>query len=121
MSRSCGRVRVVAEPLRVKHRRVPSSPSSFAPSPLASPVAAARPGSGVGEVPASGQNPLLHAAVPLLVLAGRLRSQGTQTDIANLRAQAVNEMRAFEDRLACRRRTGRGRDGRALRALHGHR
>ena len=76
-----------------------SSPSSFAPPPQMSPLAAARPASGVAEVPASGQNPLLHAAVPLLVLAGRLRSQGTQTDIANLRTQAVNEMRAFEDRL----------------------
>jgi len=67
--------------------------------PLASPAAAARSASGIAEVPASGQNPLLHAAVPLLVLAGRLRSQAVQTDIANLRAQAVNEMRTFEDRL----------------------
>jgi type VI secretion system protein ImpK len=63
------------------------------------PVAPARASVGVEEVRSTGQNPLLHAAVPLLVLAGRLRSQGTQTDIANLRAQAVNEMRAFEDRL----------------------
>jgi type VI secretion system protein ImpK len=71
-----------------------SPPPSFAP-----PVASARAGIGIAEAPAGGQNPLLHAAVPLLVLAGRLRTQAAQTDIANLRAQAVNEMRAFEDRL----------------------
>jgi type VI secretion system protein ImpK len=66
---------------------------------LASPVAASRPGAGIADIPANGQNPLLHAAVPLLVLAGRLRSQVAQTDIAHLRAQAVTEMRMFEDRL----------------------
>jgi len=75
------------------------SPSSFAQPPIVSPVAGARSGPGVPEVPVSGQNPLLHAAVPLLVLAGRLRSQVAQADIANLRAQAVNEMRTFEDRV----------------------
>src|SRR6185312_7463513 len=74
------------------------SPSSFAQPPIVSPAASARSGPGVAEVPVSGQNPLLHAAVPLLVLAGRLRSQVAQADIANLRAQAVNEMRTFEDR-----------------------
>ena len=41
----------------------------------------------------------MHAAVPLLVLAGRLRGQVAQADIENLRAQTVNEMRTFEDRV----------------------
>jgi type VI secretion system protein ImpK len=80
----------------------PLSPSS---PPLANQPAgllqpsSARSGSGIADVPPGGQNPLLNAAVPLLVLAGRLRGQVAHADIENLRAQTVQEMRAFEDRV----------------------
>src|SRR5262249_19948922 len=69
----------------------PLSPSSPQQSAGLLQPSAARSSSGSGDVPASGQNPLLQAAVPLLVLAGRLRGQVAHTDIENLRAQTVNE------------------------------
>src|SRR5262245_50452077 len=77
----------------------PSSPSSQQQSADLLQSSSSRSSSGIGDAPASGQNPLLQAAVPLLVLAGRLRGQAAHTDIGNLRAQTVNEMRAFEDRV----------------------
>lgn len=46
----------------------------------------------------TGINPLVQAATPLLVLAGRLRGQVAQADIDALRRQATQEIRAFEDR-----------------------
>ncbi|MEP7243444.1 MAG: type IVB secretion system protein IcmH/DotU [Gammaproteobacteria bacterium] len=54
---------------------------------------------GVPDISVSGSNALLHAAVPLLVLAGRLRGQIAHADIESLRTQAVNEVRVFEDRM----------------------
>src|SRR5687767_11083070 len=45
-----------------------------------------------------GINPLVQAAVPLLVLAGRLRGQISNADVDNLRIQSAQEMRAFEER-----------------------
>jgi type VI secretion system protein ImpK len=45
-----------------------------------------------------GVNPLVQAAAPLLILAGRLREQATHPDIENLHNQSVQEMRAFEER-----------------------
>jgi len=50
------------------------------------------------EFTASGTNPLLGAAAPLLVLAGRLRGQIAQADIESLRRQAIQEIRTFEER-----------------------
>jgi type VI secretion system protein ImpK len=47
---------------------------------------------------ATGANPLLQAAVPLLVLAGRLRGQIANADVDSLRRQAVSGIRAFEER-----------------------
>jgi type VI secretion system protein ImpK len=41
---------------------------------------------------------LVQAAVPLLILAGRLREQITNADLDNLHRQGVQEMRAFEER-----------------------
>ena len=43
-------------------------------------------------------NPLVQAAVPLLVLAGRLRGQIAQADVESLRRQAIQEIRTFEER-----------------------
>lgn len=50
------------------------------------------------EFTAAGGNPLVQAAVPLLVLAGRLRGQIAQADIESLRRQAIQEIRTFEER-----------------------
>lgn len=56
------------------------------------------PGAGVADFISSGRNPILQAAVPLLVLAGRLRGQIANADVESLRRQCVQEVRAFEER-----------------------
>jgi len=56
------------------------------------------PPAAIGEFVASGLNPLLQAASPLLVLAGRVRSTLAQQDIAGLKRQILQELRTFEDR-----------------------
>jgi type VI secretion system protein ImpK len=43
-------------------------------------------------------NPLLQSAVPLLVLAGRLRGQIANADVESLSRQCIQEVRAFEER-----------------------
>jgi type VI secretion system protein ImpK len=55
-------------------------------------------GGALEEFTAGGANPLVQAAVPLLVLAGRLRGQIAQADIESLRRQAIQEIRTFEER-----------------------
>jgi type VI secretion system protein ImpK len=52
----------------------------------------------LGELPAIGLNPLLQAAVPLLVLAGNLRTTPAHPDIGSLRRQCLDSIRNFEDR-----------------------
>ena len=52
----------------------------------------------LGEWLTTGTNPLLQAAVPLLVLAGRLRGQIANADVESLRRQTIQEIRGFEDR-----------------------
>src|SRR5688572_19265061 len=44
-------------------------------------------------------NPILQAAAPLIAIASRLQSSVVQADTLSLRAQAVEEVRAFDDRL----------------------
>jgi type VI secretion system protein ImpK len=63
----------------------------------AAPAAAGRAAS-MNEFLTTGINPLVQAATPLLVLAGRLRGQVAQADIDALRRQTTQEIRAFEDR-----------------------
>ncbi len=53
---------------------------------------------GVAEFISGGRNPIVQAAVPLLILAGRLRGQIANADVQSLRNQCVQEVRAFEDR-----------------------
>jgi type VI secretion system protein ImpK len=53
----------------------------------------------VGEFVSGGGNPLVQAAVPLLVLAGRLRGQIANADVESVRRQCIQEIRAFEDRV----------------------
>ncbi|MGH8229390.1 MAG: type IVB secretion system protein IcmH/DotU [Steroidobacteraceae bacterium] len=103
--------------LRPRPGRRPGAPAPVAPPPAggtaapqgaphlpaSSGTAAASPGPGalgpgVAEFVSAGRNPMLQAAVPLLVLAGRLRGQIANADVENLRRQAVQEVRAFEDR-----------------------
>ncbi len=71
--------------------------------PLPPPPPARYPSSGgpaVAEfISSSGRNPLLEAAVPLLVLAGRLRGQIANADVESVRRQCAQEIRAFEDRV----------------------
>jgi type VI secretion system protein ImpK len=88
----------------------PAPGAAPAPAGLAPPTAlrtpaggssSAAPGPGVAEFVSGGRNPILQAAIPLLVLAGRLRGQIANADVENLRRQCVQEVRDFEDR--CRR------------------
>jgi type VI secretion system protein ImpK len=77
-------------------------PPSYQPAPAvprgpAAPAPAARAAS-INEFLTTGLNPLVQAATPLLVLAGRLRGQASQADIDALRRQTTQEIRAFEDR-----------------------
>jgi type VI secretion system protein ImpK len=69
----------------------PRAPSAPEPSNAGS-------GPGVGEFISTGRNPLLQAAGPLLVLAGRLRGQIANADVESLRRQCVQEVRDFEGR-----------------------
>jgi type VI secretion system protein ImpK len=92
--------------------RRPTAPTGGAPPPSPSPAYVPTPGppayypQSQGAVEAAplaewlttGANPLLQAAVPLLVLAGRLRGQIANADVESLRRQAIQEVRSFEDR-----------------------
>ena len=51
------------------------------------------------DIPGGSTNPLLHAAVPLLVLAAELRGSSASADIEALRQHATQEIRVFEDQL----------------------
>jgi type VI secretion system protein ImpK len=54
---------------------------------------------GFDEFMAASSDPILQAAVPLLILAARLRGQISSADLESLRRQCIEEMRAFETRL----------------------
>ena len=69
---------------------------SAAPAPAPPPPAASF--APLADFSQASTNPLVQAAVPLLVLAGRLRGQIANADIESLRRQAIQEMRSFEDR-----------------------
>lgn len=84
----------------------PAPPSSGYAPPAPEPLACSPPprpqplpsGPPLGELLTAGTNPLLQGAVPLLVLAGRLRGQIAQADIESLQRQAIQEIRSFEER-----------------------
>ena len=77
-------------------------PSSYQPAPPVPPASGARAEAvrapSLDEFLTTGLNPLVQAATPLLVLAGRLRGQVSQANVDALRRQTTQEMRAFEDR-----------------------
>ena len=76
------------------------APNYAVPASVAASVAQAQEASAgpLGEWLTTGTNPLLQAAVPLLVLAGRLRGQIANADVDSLRRQGIQEIRAFEER-----------------------
>lgn len=53
---------------------------------------------GFNEFLLTGINPLVQSAIPLLMLAGRLRGQVAQADVEALRRQTIQEVRSFEER-----------------------
>ena len=79
-----------------------SEPARREPPPYEAPRSAPQPGAAAGgsiaEFSGAAVNPLIQAAVPLLVLAGRLRGQIAQADVESLRRQAIQEIRTFEER-----------------------
>src|SRR6266513_4365512 len=77
-----------------------AAPGAAPPLPLppASPAYPMGSGPGIGDFIAAGANPIVQSAVPLLVLAGRLRGQIANADLESLRRQCVQEVRAFEER-----------------------
>lgn len=85
-------------------RRPQGEPRADAPRTPPRPGAerAAPPGNGnlvVGDFIAGGRNPLLQAAAPLIAIASRLQSTVANADVAALRAQAMQDIRQFDDRL----------------------
>jgi type VI secretion system protein ImpK len=75
-----------------------SSPAAAPANAGSSPQASSLPAASLSEFAAMGAIPLVQAAVPLLALAGRLRGQIANADIENLRRQAIQEIRTFEER-----------------------
>src|SRR5207237_10572350 len=63
------------------------------PAPLPLPVGD---GPVVRQLPGQGLNPLLTAAVPLLLMAGGMRGSTVQGDVAALRRPVLGESRAFQ-------------------------
>jgi type VI secretion system protein ImpK len=68
------------------------------PAPVAVVAPAEEPLPAVREVQAYGLNPLVQAAMPLLVLAGQLRGTLAGPDAAAIRRHALDEIRRFEER-----------------------
>ncbi|HTU66925.1 MAG TPA: type IVB secretion system protein IcmH/DotU, partial [Steroidobacteraceae bacterium] len=80
----------------------PPAPNYQATPPLPRQAAAPAPAPGgapgFNEFLQTGINPLVQAAIPLLMLAGRLRGQVSQADVEALRRQTIQEVRSFEER-----------------------
>jgi len=76
----------------------PPPPPTPAPAPVSAQYAASAYADSLPQLPGVALNPLLQAAVPLLLLAGRLRGQIASADVDGLRRQAIQEINAFEER-----------------------
>jgi type VI secretion system protein ImpK len=97
---------------RPGRRSVSASETALLVEDRASPIYQAAPQSAAMSVPrymegpgasfvaflTGGINPLVEAAAPLLILAGRLREQIGNPDVEHLHLQSVQEVRAFEER-----------------------
>ena len=77
----------------------PPAPQAPPPRRAASPAPAPLPASDTGVLHGAGQglNPLVSAAVPLLLMVGGMRSSTIQGDVPALRRQALEEIRRFEE------------------------
>lgn len=76
--------------------RPPPQPSpARQPSPPAAGPALSAPS--LQHVPVQGLNPLVSAAVPLLLMVGGMRASTIQGDVPALRRQALDEIRRFEE------------------------
>src|ERR1700755_3016143 len=84
-------------------RRPPAEPRPDAPRAAAPRSAPERPAAGgnlaVADFIAGGRNPILQAAAPLIAVASRLQSTVANADVAALRAQAMQDVRQFDDRM----------------------
>jgi type VI secretion system protein ImpK len=80
--------------------QIPPPPRGPVPLPEAPLTAAqaAEPGASFVSFLTGGINPLVQAATPLLILAGRLREQIRNPHVDNLYSQSVQEIRSFEER-----------------------
>jgi len=83
-------------------KRPPAVAPPAAPPPAGRRTPAPQPGPGpVGpalrRLPGQGLNPLVTAAVPLLLMAGGMRGSTIQGDVPALRRQALEEIRGFEE------------------------
>lgn len=76
---------------RVDNARPPRPP---APAPVTSASNLA-----VADFLSGGSNPILQAAAPLITIASRLQWSVAQADVPALRAQAMQEVRAFDERM----------------------
>lgn len=80
----------------------PDTPMVRPPSPGSSKPPPARPSAmqpaALADFLGKGHNPLVGAAAPLLVLGTQLRGAAQQPDVDGLRRQAMQEVRAFEQR-----------------------
>lgn len=83
-----------AAPPPAAYAHTPTPPPAQQPAQFAMPAH----GEPLAQLPGVAANPLVQAAVPLLLLAGRLRGQITPADIEALRRQSMQEMNSFEDR-----------------------
>jgi type VI secretion system protein ImpK len=83
---------------RTDAARTPT-PEPSAPPPVDERRAPFPSGPPPADLPTVGSNPLLYAAIPLLVLAAELRGRSVSVDIESLRQHAAQEIRAFEDQL----------------------
>lgn len=72
----------------------PAPPPAQPPAQFAAPAYA----ESLAQLPGAAMNPLVQAAVPLLLLAGRLRGQIASADVEGLRRQAMQEIGTFEER-----------------------
>lgn len=81
---------------------VQPQPAAYAPAPPPlhphAPVATSAYADSFAQLPGAAVNPLVQAAVPLLLLAGRLRGQIAPADVEGLRRQAMQEIGTFEER-----------------------
>ena len=75
----------------------PPAPPSF-PDPRSTVAEPAGLGANFASFLTGGINPLVQAATPLLILAGRLRDQIRNAQVDSLYNQSVQEMRSFEER-----------------------